>query len=397
MVLLVVILGAGLYLLPHSYSVQARLKPMLAGTGRIETDVRILLWRTAIRVWQDNVWWGAGPGHYDYRFREYRPSEVQLRPCWAHNDYVNALAEWGLVGTALVASALVLLGLGVRKTWHFVRATPNDLGAGRNSNKFAFVLGASAGLAAILVHSALDFNMHIPANAIQAITLMALLSSCLRFATDQYWVTVRTWGKALASAMVLAGVLYLGNQGWLHANEYFWLRRAAAAPAFSPAGAACLQKAFAADPMNADTACDIGEAFRMQSSEGGQSYRQLAEQAMAWFSRSFKLNPWGGYTQMGPWAGYGWCLDWLGRFDKSAPYFQRAEELDPNSYVLAAHVGLHYVQVGDFAAARTWFERSLQLEWDGNAIARNYLQIVNNRMLEAATNEITAKLSFPPQ
>ena len=195
--------------------------------------------------------------------------------------------------------------------------------------------------------------------------------------------------------MVLAGVVYLGNQGWHHANEYVWLRRAAGAPAFSPAQAACLQKAFAADPMNADTACDIGEAFRMQSSEGGENYRQLAEQAMEWFSRSFKLNPWGGYTQMGPWAGYGWCLDWLGRFDKSAPYFQRAEELDPNSYVLAAQVGLHYVQVGDFAAARPWFERSLHLEWDGNAIARNYLQIVNNRMLEAATNEISAKLSFP--
>ena len=50
---------------------------------------------------------------------------------------------------------------------------------------------------------------------------------------------------------------------------------------------------------------------------------------------------------------------------------------------------------GDFAAARPWFERSLHLEGNGNPIARNYLQIVNNRMLEAATNEISAKLNFP--
>ena len=50
---------------------------------------------------------------------------------------------------------------------------------------------------------------------------------------------------------------------------------------------------------------------------------------------------------------------------------------------------------GDFAAARPWFERSLRLEWQDNPIARNYLQIVNSRMLEAATNEISAKLSFP--
>jgi tetratricopeptide (TPR) repeat protein len=288
-----------------------------------------------------------------------------------------------------------LLGLGIRKTWPVVRGTPNDLGGGRNSNKFAFLLGASVGLAAILVHSAVDFNMHIPANAILAITLMALLSSSLRFATEQYWVTAGAWRKALASAVMLAGVVYLGNQGWHHAEEYVWLKRASRAPAFSPVQAACLQKAFVADPMNADTACDIGEAFRIQSSEGGRNYPQLAEQAMEWFSRSIKLNPWGGYTQMSPWVGCGWCLDWLGRFDKSAPYFQRAEELDPNSYVLANYVGLHYVQMGDFAAARPWFERSLRLEWNGNAIARNYLQIVNSRMMEAATNEISAKLSLP--
>jgi O-antigen ligase len=395
LVLLVVILGAGLYFLPHSASVQARLKPMLTGTGRVEDDTRIIMWRTAFRVWQDDIWWGAGPGHYDYRFLQYRPGDVQLRPYWAHNDYVNALAEWGVVGAALVASAWVLLGLGLRKTWPVVRGTPRDLGGGRISSKFAFVLGASVGLAAILVHSAVDFNMHIPANAILAITLMALLSSCLRFATEQYWVTVRTWGKVLASAVMLAGLVYLGNQGWHHAKEYVWRRRADGAPAFSPAQAACLQKAFAADPMNADTACDIGEAFRRQSSEGGRNYRQLAEQAMEWFNRSIKSNPWGRYTQMNPWVGYGWCLDWLGRFDESSPYFRRAEELDPNSYVIAAHLGLHYVELGDFAAARPWFERSLHLKWDGNPVAGRNLEIVNTRMLEAATNEISAKLSFP--
>jgi Flp pilus assembly protein TadD len=62
---------------------------------------------------------------------------------------------------------------------------------------------------------------------------------------------------------------------------------------------------------------------------------------------------------------------------------------------VAANIGVHYVQTGDFAAAKSWFERSLRLEGEGNAIARNYLQIVNERLLEAATNEISAKLIFP--
>ena len=83
----------------------------------MEEDTRYILWRAAIKVWEQDVWWGVGPGHYDYRFRQFRPVEVQMRPGWAHNDYLNALAEWGVVGTTLVASAWVLLGLGVFKTW----------------------------------------------------------------------------------------------------------------------------------------------------------------------------------------------------------------------------------------------------------------------------------------
>ena len=73
---------------------------------------------------------------------------------------------------------------------------------------------------------------------------------------------------------------------------------------------------------------------------------------------------------------YGWCLDWLGQTAESARYFDRAAELEPNSYYIDANIGLHYVQTGDLAAAKPWFERSLHLERAGNAIALNYLQIV---------------------
>jgi tetratricopeptide (TPR) repeat protein len=265
------------------------------------------------------------------------------------------------------------------------------LGEERNSNKFAFVLGASLGLAAILVHSVVDFNMHIPANAILAITLMALLSSHLRFATDRYWVTVKPWGKVVASVAVLASLGYLGQQGWRHTNEYVWLQRAAGAPAFSPAQAACLKEAFTAEPMNAETAYAIGDAYRVQSAEGGSNYIELAEEAREWFGRSIKLNPWRGDGYLR----YGWCLDWLGRTAESAHYFELASQMEPNGYFVTANIGLHYVQAGDFAAAKPWFERSLNLEPD-NPIARSYLQIVKSRLQEAATNEISAKLSSPP-
>ncbi len=392
LMLLAAVLVAGAYFLPVSFPVQVRFKSLFEPAGPIEEDTRFILWRSAIQVWQENPWWGVGPAHYDYRFRQFRPGEVQLRPGWAHNDYLNGLAEWGIAGTALVASAWILLGLGVLKTWRAVQGASTDLGKERNSSKFALVLGASVGLTAILVHSAVDFNLHIPANAVLATALMALLSSCLRFATDRYWVAASIGGRIGVSLVVLAGAVFLGQQGWQGAREYVWLKRAARAPAFSPAQAACWQQAFAAEPRNPETAYAIGEALRIQGSEGGDNYRELTQQAMEWFQLSMKLNPWNGYSYLR----YGWCLDWLGRFGESPSYFQRAAQCDPNGYFMAANLGLHYVQLRNYAAARSWFERSLRLQGKDNAVARSYLQIVNSRLLEAATNEISAKLSSPP-
>jgi len=393
LLVLVLIIGAGGFFLSRGIVFQSRIK-QLKVPAKVERDTRVALWQSALEIWQENIWWGVGPAHYDYRFRQHRPESVQQRPAWAHNDVLNALADWGLAGTALVAGAWVLLGLGVVKTWPFVRSTASDLGGKSRSNKFALVLGTSAGLFAILVHSVVDFNMHIPANAVLAVTLMALLTSHLRFATEAYWTRVNTGIRLVASVVLVGGGVYLGLQAWRNGAEYFYLRRAAAAPNFSPARVAWLKKAFAVEPTNPEVPFAIGEAFRIQSAEGGQNYRELAEQALEWFGRSLKLNRWGGYGYLR----YGWCLDWLDRPVESQPYFDRAVELDPNGYFTLANVGLHYVQIGNYAAAKPWFERSLRLQWKDNPIARSYLEIIRTRMLEAATNEPSAsrlKAPFP--
>jgi len=392
-VLLVVIVAAGVFLMPKSQLFQARTKVLL--TGRPDA-MRFALWRPAVRIWQENVWWGVGPGHFDARFREYRPQEVQRRPERVHNDYLNTLVDWGVAGAALVAAACGLLIWGLAKTWRFVRSPVGELGPGR-SNRFAFVLGAATGLLAIAFHSVVDFNMQIPANAILAVALMAMLSSHLRFTTEKFWVEMGPGKKALASAALLAGLVYLGQQGWRRAREYVWLERAAHASLFSPAQAEMLRQAFAVEPANADTAYAVGEALRRQSQEGGDSYRnmegvdyrQLAEQAREWFGRSQKLNPWNGYSFLA----YGWCLDWADRKAESGPYFDRAEQLDPNGYFTMANIGLHYVELGNYAAAKSWFERSLRLQPTENIIAKDYLEITQRRLLEAATNDISARLS----
>jgi O-antigen ligase len=388
--LLCLILAGGVFLAPRSAFFQTRARQLVSG-GKVDDDKRFALWQPAFRLWTENLWWGVGPGHFDVRFRAYRPEVVQERPEQVHNDYLNTLTDLGLVGGILVAAALVLLGMGVAKTWPVVRGTPRDLGQTKTSNKFAFVLGSSVGLTALLFHSVVDFNMHIPANAILAITLMALLSSHLRFATERYWTGANTALKVLATVVLLAGIACLGQQARQHGLEYAALKSAWRAPRFSPGRVKWLKKAFEIDPKNAETAYNIGEAYRIQSQAGGQDYQEQAKQAMEWFDKSSKLNKWDARNPLH----YGLCLDWLERTGESGPFFDRAEQLDPNSYFTLNCIGKHYVEAGDIAASRPWFERSLRLQWENNPMARNYLQMVNDRLTETATNEISAKLAFP--
>jgi len=74
-----------------------------------------------------------------------------------------------------------------------------------------------------------------------------------------------------------------------------------------------LKKAFAIEAKNFDTTYALGEAYRVQSLEGGEDFVELAAEAMKWFGLGMKLNPWDGYNFLY----YGWCLDWMQRQKES--------------------------------------------------------------------------------
>jgi O-antigen ligase len=357
--------------------------------NHVELEMRGGLWRAAAQMWRDHFWIGVGPAHYDYRFAQYRPVEVQMRPDRAHNDYLNLLADWGTIGGLIVFSGMVFFAAGLLRTRRHVQRSENNFGSGQ-SNRFAFFLGASAGLFALALHSVVDFNLHIPANAILGVTLLALLSSNLRFTTERFWVNLRLPLKMIATLVLAGGVFYLTVQEIRHARETIWLLRAQKLPPFSPERSAALEKAFAAEPKNFNTASDIGECYRTQSFYGGENSDALAQTALDWFARGMKLNPFDGYNYLR----YGMCLDWLNRNDEAAPFFDRADLLDPNGYFTAANIGWHYMQLRDYAAAREWLLRSLRLQWLENPIAKSYLELAEQKLAENASGKNNSPFGF---
>ncbi len=383
--LLVAVCGASAIFVQTSPLTKLRLKQIFTSKGGVDDNMRLSLWKPAFQIWQQNPWWGAGPAHFDYRFRAFRPINVQKRPDRAHNDYVNTLADWGIVGFGLLASIWGTLCFTLYRTWPYVRGASTELGDQKGSTKFSFVLGAGIGLASMLLHSWVDFNWHIPANAIIAVTFMAVLTSFTRFATEGYWFRAGVGLRCLVTLVLVSGLVWLGGQGVRMARSQVWLEKASLAPLYSIEQVGLLKKAYEIDPRNFETTYAIGEALRTQSSEGGRNYRELAKQALEFFQIGINFNPWDGYQQLRA----GFCLDWLDRRSEADAYFGRAEALDPNGAFMMAQIGIRYVQLGEYAAARPWLERSTRLEWEGNPLPHNYLKICETRLAEAATNSVS--------
>ena len=356
------------------------MKKDAAAPGVYDWGSRFKMWGAAERMWQDHFWFGVGPAHYDYRFREYRPEDLQSQPDRCHNDYLNLLADWGVVGGVIVVAGMGIFIFGLCKTWPHARREENDFGSGR-SNRFAFFLGATGGLVALAVHSCMDFNLHIPANALVAVTLLGLLASNLRFATEQYWFRPDQPVKIGISLAFGVVVIFFLVQEWRQGRETWWLAQAEKAEPFSQERAARLQRALAAEPKNFSTAYEIGECFRTESFEGGKNFHQLAQSAEEWYARAIPLNPHDGYNYMR----IGMCRDWLGDHAAAENFYSEAERRDPNGLYLVANLGWHYVQMGDYAAARQCFVRSLHLG-GSNVTARNYLYYVcEPKLIEQAS------------
>jgi O-antigen ligase len=339
-------------------------------------DARVEYWPAAIHIFEDHPLWGGGPGHFDSEFARYRPPMVQVRPVYAHNDYLNTLAEWGVTGLAIIAAACALLFYGALKTWPALLQADLEVGGWQKSDKAAFLMGACMGLLTLLFHSVVDFNMHVPANAVIAVTLMALISSQWRFATERYWKNPGRLGKIVLTFTMAAAMAWLATQGTHRGREAFWLHRAADETAPWDDRLAGLEKACAAEPANYENSYNLGEYYRLCSQQGNPGWEALDRQALFWYAKSMASNPLEAFVPMR----YGMCLDWIGATNRAGAYFELAEKLDPNSPKPAFFLGRHYMELGDYPAARRWFRRSLDLDWADPAAWS--LQMLDERMAD---------------
>jgi len=122
----------------------------------IATSKRASMSRDSLRIFEEHPVWGTGLGTLPLVFPAYDSLYDDKIVNHSHNDYLEILADTGILGGLCCAWFLIALFVEGLKS---LAAQGNSLGGTLN-------LCGLMGCSGFLIHSLVDFNLHIPANAL---------------------------------------------------------------------------------------------------------------------------------------------------------------------------------------------------------------------------------------
>lgn len=144
----------------------------------LSTELRLNIARDSLAMFRARPWLGWGLGTFADVYPQFRSLYSDAFVNAAHNDYLQLLLETGIIGFAIMIWFLIaVIRPAIRKTKNW----PSDVNG-------MLALAALLGIGGILVHSTVDFNLEIPANAMlfYALCSVAALDSRFRNLRREY-------------------------------------------------------------------------------------------------------------------------------------------------------------------------------------------------------------------
>jgi O-antigen ligase len=136
-------------------------------TEEISRDRRVSMYRDTWQIFLHHPWAGTGLGTLAAVYPRYESYYDGMIVEHAHNDYLELLADTGLVGGLCGLAFVVLL---FQQGLANLRSAEGRLGR-------ASCAGSMAACAGLLMHSLVDFNLHIPSNALIFVLLASVATS----------------------------------------------------------------------------------------------------------------------------------------------------------------------------------------------------------------------------
>ena len=379
LVLVIAVLGlVGLcfVVLPNSDLIAARVTTALD----IRHDDRPLLWGAAVDEFKVAPVFGTGAATYLYYGRMFRDARIQHDPIRAHSDYLELLAEYGLVGGV---GMLLFLSVHLRRGWRTfrqlsLRPSSAELET-KGSNAAAWNIGALSALTCFLVHSMVDFNLHIPANALLFAFIFGILANPGRSLNPSGSGVVR-WRRidllprlalpALGLWLMVAGLPKIPG-------EYFCEKaRIALRDGHSMSALDLASRGIAWDSQNPVLYYYLGQARQNLAGNGpdapvARSFRLAASEA---YREGLRLAPMDIYLLVHQ----GEMLTRLGDYDAADEIFQQVRRCDPNSGYADTYYGFYLQNRGMLPEAEAAY-RQAALLYPNTTASRNLEELEHAR------------------
>ncbi|MFW6147587.1 MAG: O-antigen ligase family protein [Thermodesulfobacteriota bacterium] len=242
---------------------------------------------------------GVGIGNFQYAYPKYQSAEDKYMFIrHAHNDWVQFLAEAGIIGFGLFIVGIGYFLVRLLRLWR-IRNDP-----------FAVCLGLAplAALTAIGIHSYFDFNLHIPANFLMLSAVMAIGYSALHLdrnhreekALHRYYVVPLKYKGMLILFLVLGLISWSGWWSFRHfvAEAYCSTVKNSTLNRNQNPSLEELKKAIVWDRANAEYWFRLGRELRRirTQAEGATIYFnkdrvELQREGIKAFEEAVRLNP----------------------------------------------------------------------------------------------------------
>lgn len=329
---------------------------------------RPFMWAGAWRLWLDAPIAGNGAGSYNLLFERHRTEGFRDEPLWAHNEYLNLLADYGLIGALLAGGAVLMVLAGCRRA---VEASEFRVWP---------AAGIGLGLLAFALQMAFEFHLKIPGLALTAAALAGLgVARVWPLLESESSPSARRWPWLFVGCLALAA-WFLGERPRAAAEARRVPARAAldglaSRPTGDPDYARVLPKArddLAAatrlHPGNAGVWADLSYALALTAFVSPERTVDLGREAESAADAAIRLCPLAGEF----WARRGEARDLQGLWAEAGGDFARAVELSPMDPVMWYRYGAHLARrpasrEAAEAALRfclrldPWFSESLRL------------------------------------
>jgi len=135
--------------------------------SELSSDIRWYINRDGLRMFLKKPVLGWGLGTFPVVYPQFRTFYTNFFVNQAHNDYLQLLVEMGLLG---FGTMLWFVATAYTRAFRKIGDWTGDISG-------ALALACVLGLTGILIHSAVDFNLQIPANAALFYVICAIAAS----------------------------------------------------------------------------------------------------------------------------------------------------------------------------------------------------------------------------